>query len=168
MSDCESGKDIPLSRSFQVTNWLHEFDSPRSSDILVSSHTLLRVHVSYWLDPRPVPSVTPKLVCPEGGSVGKSSFLTESRWNALAPIREGLATVKWLVLVYILWGISTDLEEVIMQSVGRQRRTRKEITEILRKLADGFVGVWNYLIKVSFQKPFIIRRAYQKMSKWAT
>jgi len=32
-------------------------------------------YVSRWLDPRPIPPVTPKLVYPEGGSVGKSSFL---------------------------------------------------------------------------------------------
>jgi len=32
-------------------------------------------YVSCWLSPRPIPPVTPKLVYPEGGSVGKSSFL---------------------------------------------------------------------------------------------
>jgi hypothetical protein len=54
-----------------------------------------------------------------------------------------------------------------MQNVGRQRRISREVTEILRRL-DGFVGlVWNYFIKVSFQKPFTTRRAYQKMSKSA-
>jgi transcription initiation factor TFIID subunit TAF12 len=53
-----------------------------------------------------------------------------------------------------------------MQNVDRQEENENKVTEILCKLADGFVGVvWNYFINVSFQKPFMIRRAYQKMSK---
>jgi len=94
---------------------------PRSSDNLVYSRTLLELRV-ILVSPATSPSGDPQISLPwrwkRREIVISRPKADETHW--LLSAKASRLSI-WLVSVYMLWGISTDLEEDVMENVGRQR-----------------------------------------------